>query len=132
MVRGSEQYTMRGCFMKREEIERLAFLYLCKSTDRAYVNGESKMALRDFERLTYIAFKLGFLNLEIGIWRMYAGKKTDAIEQWMNAYEVDGISVEESVKEEVEKHEEWLKGFCESAPTKRIRGRLMEVFDVEI
>lgn len=118
--------------MERWEIEQLAFLYLCRSTDRAYVNGECKMAYRDFERLTYIASRLGFWDLEIRLWKRYAGKVPDELERWINAFENEGVCVEKCVWEETEKHEGWLKEFCSTAPTKRVRSRLVELLELDM
>jgi hypothetical protein len=115
--------------MEQKEMEEFAFLYLCSAKDRAYVNGNTRMGYRDFERLHYLVQTLGFTELDILFWKKQK-KSSAGVDNWIHIYEIEHQS-KEAFEGEKERYDSWAKDFCDTAPTKRIRKRLQELFYID-
>lgn len=112
--------------MNTLEIQKTAFLYMCRAEDRALINGEKKMTFEDFNRLTYIAYSLNLDKLEIYIWQCNKDRLKEEF----------GDLVEEAIKEKADtatkKYIGWLIDFCMSALNNRLREALSGWLDITL
>ena len=60
--------------MRREDMERLAFLYLCEEKDRNILLGKRKMHLQDFLKFEYWTKKLELWKYNKSLWERYGGE----------------------------------------------------------
>ena len=112
--------------MQKQEIERYAFLYLCGTEDEERLTGRREMTFDDFERLTYLAQCLGFLELELEIWREYAGVFEEefgedaGFAKRMSVWEAEGK--DPLVEEVMEQRRQWIEEFCQNSKCEEIAG----------
>lgn len=90
--------------MKQEEIEMLAFFYLCDEKDRNILMKREKMTFRDFQRFDYLTRRLELWEYNKKIWGDFAGEFEQKIQQWGNASEIfEEIEMQESWWEKLSK-----------------------------
>ena len=58
--------------MRREDMERLAFLYLCDEEDQNILLGKSKMKLEKFLKFEHWTRKLEFWEYNKSLWDRYS------------------------------------------------------------
>lgn len=118
--------------MERVEIEQLAFLYLCSSKDKAYVSGEENMSIQDLERFSYILSRLGFTEFGMQLLKEQSDENLKKMDELIEVYEDPNFIADNISGYELEEYENWMEEFCNTAPTKQIRDRLIELFDLDI
>ena len=64
--------------MEQAKIEQLAFLYLCSERDKRLLLKKEKMQLADFDRLTYLIYRLGFKEYHIKVWMGFGDFKKES------------------------------------------------------
>lgn len=101
--------------MERKDLERFAFLYLCKEEDRELLLGKKEMKFSDFDRLTYLADFFGFETYAVEIWNQYAGGFQKEFQHMEKVVEQKG---EGCYLEEISVQDRWLFDFCKGAPDK--------------
>ena len=113
--------------MEQAKIGQLAFLYLCSERDKRLLLKKEKMQLADFDRLTYLIYRLGFKEYHIKVWMEFAGefkKEWDCLEALQETRCcVGNIGNTES---EIKLHEMWIRNFCKNTP-KEIREWIREL-----
>lgn len=98
--------------MKQEEIEMLAFFYLCDEKDRNILMKREKMTFRDFQRFDYLTRRLEFWEYNKKIWKDFAGEFEQKIQRWGNASEIsDEIEMQEIWWEKLSKNKKDLLDF---------------------
>lgn len=110
--------------MEPKNLERFAFLYLCKEEDKELLLGKKEMKFSDFDRLTYLAEFFGFETYALEIWNQYAGgfqKEFQHMEEMVKQKEKRGYLEEISVQDR------WLLEFCKGAPDKFAQACLRQV-----
>lgn len=98
--------------MRREDMERLAFLYLCEEGDRNILEQKKEMNLKDFLKFEYWTRLLGFWEYHKILWSGVGGEFRQELEDL--GIEMDGCREEWREREEaeigqLEKWEEELK-----------------------
>lgn len=101
--------------MERKDLERFAFLYLCKEEDRELLLGKKEMKFSDFDRLTYLADFFGFEIYAVEIWNQYAGGFQKEFQHMEKVVEQKGKGC---YLEEISVQDRWLFDFCKGAPDK--------------
>lgn len=101
--------------MERKDLERFAFLYLCKEEDRELLLGKKEMKFSDFDRLTYLADFFGFEIYAVEIWNQYAGGFQKEFQYMEKVVEQKGKGC---YLEEISVQDRWLFDFCKGAPDK--------------
>lgn len=103
--------------MRREYLERYAFLYMCGDKDRKLLLGKEKMTFSDFNRLLYIAgvLELDFYRQEI--WNMFSVQFREQFSELEQLYE-DTFSFVSYAQEETEEEQkqQWLEEFFNNTP----------------
>ena len=113
--------------MEQEDIERIAFLYLCGKRDKNILLDKEEMTLADFDRLTYLISHFGMEHYHIKIWNDYFGKFQAEMDRLEALHETGGHEMSlERTKSEVRLHEMWVRDFCKNAP-KETRKWLLEL-----
>lgn len=110
--------------MKLKDLERFAFLYLCKEEDRELLLGKKEMKFSDFDRLTYLADFFGFETYAVEIWNQYAGafqKEFQHVEDVMEQKE------DVFFQEEISVQNGWIFDFCKGAPDKFAQSCLRQI-----
>ena len=88
--------------MKQEEIEMLAFFYLCGQKDQNILMKKEKMTFMDFQRFDYLTRRLGFWEYNKRIWKEFSGTFKEKITVWGACGEVIC-----EVSEEIENQKKW-------------------------
>lgn len=101
--------------MELKDLERFAFLYLCKEEDRELLLGKKEMKFSDFDRLTYLADFFGFETYAVEIWNQYAGGFQKEFQHMEEVVEQKGKGC---YLEEISVQDRWLFDFCKGAPDK--------------
>lgn len=103
--------------MRREDLEKFAFLYMCREKDRDILLGKEKMTFSDFDRLLYLTEILGLNFYRQEIWNVFAGQFEEQFQQLEQLYE-ETFSLVSYAPEETEEEQrlQWLQDFCKSAP----------------
>ncbi|XCP83537.1 hypothetical protein ABXS75_10625 [Roseburia hominis] len=117
--------------MLKRDVERYAFLYLCGIKDREILSGRRKMTFIDFERLTYLAQCLGFLDFQLEIWEKYAclfddsfGRTEDLLKESERECNVEPERC--TVEEATDERQRWVEEFCQNSRCEEIRDWFIE------
>ena len=100
--------------MKENEIEKLAFLYVCGERDREILLGGRNMEFQDFCRLHYLVEILGLEQLNLELWKQFARNFKEQIEK-NEQDRKNGILM---IEEEMEQREFWIRDFLKGIPDK--------------
>lgn len=110
--------------MKKVDIERLLFFYLCgKETEKKMLQIE-KMTYEEFDRICYILIELQFYQLLMETWDKFYEEFRE---------EIDRSDVEDlwgNIEEEVHRCEKWLFEFSDAAPTEELKNILRKIFEI--
>lgn len=103
--------------MRREDLEKFAFLYMCREKDRDILLGKERMTFLDFDRLLYLTEILGLSLYRQEIWNVFAGQFGEQFQQLEQLYEETFSLVPYAPEEtEEEQKQQWLRDFCKTAP----------------
>lgn len=101
--------------MHQEDIEQLAFLYLCGERDREILNGKEKLSLADFDRLTYLAYYLGMENFHKKLWMRNASKFKKEF-ACLQELQKSGLKADaRETDSEKNLHQLWIREFYQNA-----------------
>ena len=109
MITNFIQWGEKYLFMKKADIERLLFYYLCGNETAKEMSQGNNITYEEFDRITYILIELKFQE------------------------DIDKSNTEDfsdSFEREISRCEKWLYQFCEEAPTQELQGILKEIFDI--
>lgn len=104
----------------RQELERMAFLYLCGGRDRKLLSGKGRMTFTDFDRLLYITDLIGFSELNLEIWETYSGhfqKQFQEFERWVQDSSDDMVF--NLTERENGMSEKWVEDFLGQIPDQK-------------
>lgn len=104
----------------RQELERMAFLYLCGGRDRKLLSGKGRMTFTDFDRLLYITDLIGFSELNLEIWETYSGhfqKQIQEFERWVQDSTDDMVF--NLTERENDMSEKWVEDFLGQIPDRK-------------
>lgn len=104
----------------RQELERMAFLYLCGGRDRKLLSGKGRMTFTDFDRLLYITDLIGFSELNLEIWETYSGhfqKQFQEFERWVQDSSDDMVF--NLTERENDMSEKWVEDFLGQIPDRK-------------
>ena len=110
--------------MKKADIERLLFYYLCGNETAKEMSQGNNITYEEFDRITYILIELKFYNLLMEFWDEFYNQFQEDIDK-SNAEDFS-----DSFKREISRCEKWLYQFCKEAPTQELQGILKEIFDI--
>lgn len=103
--------------MRREDLEKFAFLYMYREKDRDILLGKERMTFLDFDRLLYLTEILGLNLYRQEIWNVFAGQFGEQFQQLEQLYEETFSLVSYAPEEtEEEQRQQWLRDFCKTAP----------------
>lgn len=117
--------------MCQDDIERFAFLYLCGSRDKALLSGEERMTFSDFDRLFYITEYLGLSHMNLEIWNRFSPDFQERLEGLSRLAGQDYEDEEQGEYDTLEIQDEWLAGFCATAPEGTAREYLCRLMGME-
>lgn len=90
--------------MQQEDIEKMAFFYLCGERDQKILKKTEKMAYLDFQRFDYLTRRLGFWEYNKRIWKEFSAEFKEKIEKERI------VDVEQwEIEEEMELEDEWWR-----------------------
>lgn len=93
--------------MRREDMERLAFLYLCDEEDQNILLGKSKMKLEKFLKFEHWTRKLEFWEYNKSLWDRYSRELQSDLEK-LGISEMERAEEQKAVERvEFEKLEVW-------------------------
>lgn len=104
--------------MKRTDLEKMTYFYLCGEKDRNLLLGKSEMKYSDFRRLLFLVNYMKLYGLSIFIWNQFAGKfekdidALEAIQDEESARGVYYVDMEYELREEAA----WVKDFMKEVP----------------
>lgn len=104
----------------RQELERMAFLYLCGGRDRKLLSGKERITFTDFDRLLYITDLIGFSELNLEIWETYSGhfqKQFQEFERWVQDSTDDMVF--NLTERENDMSEKWVEDFLGQIPDQK-------------
>lgn len=111
--------------MKKADIEKLLFFYLCGEEIKEKMTQIDKMTYEEFDRITYILIELQFFQLLIETWDKFYERFKEEIEK---------SNMEDSwdnMEEEIIKCEKWLQEFSDKAPTDELKDILKKIFEIQ-
>lgn len=112
--------------MKQKNLERFAFLYLCKEEDRELLLGKKEMQFSDFDRLTYLADFFGFETYAMEIWNQYAGVFQ---KEFQHMEETVGQKEQGCYMETISVQNGWIFDFCKSVPDEFAQACLRQIIE---
>ena len=94
-----------------------AFYGLCDADDQAILDGTRDMQMEDYERLTYIAFLLGYIEVLQTLLDRYPDLTDASIAQFERTVDIL-TEYPEYMQEEAlgEKYDRWMKEFLKRVP----------------
>lgn len=110
--------------MKKVEIERILFYYLCGEEMAEKMSQDKQITYEEFDKITYILIELRFCDLLVELWGTFYNQFQEDIDK-SNSGEVF-----ENLDDEIEKCEKWLYEFSDNAPTEELKAILREIFDI--
>lgn len=114
--------------MHQEDMEQLAFLYLCGARDRRLLSGSEKMTFSDFDRLVYITAFLGLIHYNLKMWNQFSVQFQSQLEAQAWSCEQRMVPLHPSEYEpDLCQREQWLEEFCSSAPDQETEDYLREL-----
>lgn len=115
--------------MRKKDMERFAFLYLCGQRDRRLLTGEERMTFQDFDRLVYITDFLGLDQMNLEIWNRFSPQFKEQFEALERFLTEDHSDVETGEYEgDFSTCEKWFADFCDTAPDDEARKYLVSSF----
>lgn len=100
---GCESETKEGFReeMRQDEIEKLAFFYLCEEEDQNILKKKGKMTYKDFRRFDYLTRRLEFWEYNKKIWEEFSAGFKERISIFSGE--------ESETLGELEEQEKWWK-----------------------
>ena len=124
MITNFIQWGEKYLFIKKADIERLLFYYLCGNETAKEMSQGNNITYEEFDRITYILIELKFYNLLMEFWDEFYNQFQEDIDK-SNAEDFS-----DSFEREISRCKKWLYQFCKEAPTQELKGILKEIFDI--
>lgn len=109
-----------------EEKEKYLFLALCPQSDRELIQNKKGITLEDFDRISYLLYKLGLNCYEIRFQMEHKDLLQQLGEQIKSEVENDTVDI----AKELMKHEQWLNDFIRQLPTPHMQKCLQQLFQI--
>lgn len=106
--------------MRENDIEKLAFLYVCRESDRELLLGKREMEFQDFCRLDYLSGSLGLERFNLRLWQEHAWKFQEQIGK-------NGVESRQEVEQGIQQRECWIWDFLEGIRDEETRELCKEV-----
>ena len=101
MITNFIQWGEKYLFMKKADIERLLFYYLCGNETAKEMSQGNNITYEEFDRITYILIELKFYNLLMEFWDEFYNQFQEDIDKSAEDFS-------DSFEREISRCEKWL------------------------